>query len=180
MSKLTTPGVPKFADHELSIRVGVPNFRHRLRNVLRIGRHRHHALRRIDRIARAGPALPTRSPMARARREQIRSPSQGERRRRVYQPVVRVARDRAECQPRRGTTSIVCRHVQPVASTGARMSIVRGASVKDVGRFCVIVRLRFVRKFTFCVISRQFAEGSAKWRIPTEKAELGSHGRFQT
>jgi hypothetical protein len=44
------PGVPKFADHELSIRVGVPDFRHRLGNVVRIDRRRHHALRNIDRL----------------------------------------------------------------------------------------------------------------------------------
>jgi hypothetical protein len=39
--------------------------------------------------------------------------------------------------------------------------------------------LRLDRKFTFCVRSRQFAKGSAKWRISTEKAEPVSGGRFR-
>jgi hypothetical protein len=33
--KLTARAVPKFADHELPIRVGVPDFRHHLVNVVR-------------------------------------------------------------------------------------------------------------------------------------------------
>jgi hypothetical protein len=105
------------------------------RHSFRVAEIAHESTFFIGKRKRSGPALPT--PFANGegaaenRSDTFAIPKRPQAAR-VPAPTHGVARDRDAVHPERCDMSAVCRYVELVASTGARRSIVGGASVKDV------------------------------------------------